>query len=272
MDVKSQSHPKQFLRGSKLAAVLGRSAIAGALALALGTANANSAEIKVVSGPEMARVLTTLAPRFERLTKHTLVIELTTQAGLKQRLDSGEPFDVAVVDQQTAGRLLQQGTIAIDGMSCVAWSRLGIAVRAGAAKPDTGTADQLRGTLLGARSIAFSGKEASGAYFRDALAWLGISPQIEPKLIDIGNGNPLELVARGDVDLGVMLASDIASFAGVEELDPMPAEIQALKPVFATLATKAPSAAAARRLIAFLSTFNATKVIHANGMDTSLAE
>lgn len=263
MDVQFQSYPKQFLRGS---------AIAGAIALALGTATAKGAEIKVVSGPEMAHVLTTLAPRFERLTKNTLLIERATQAGLKQRLDSGEPFDVAVVDQQTAGRLLQQGKVAIGATSSVAWSRLGIAVRAGAAKPDIGTADHLRATLLEARSIAFTGDQASGAYFRDALAWLGIAQQIEPKLIDTDNDNPLERVARGEAELGVMLASDIASFPGVEELDPVPAEVQALKPVFATLATDAPSLAAARRLITFLSSFDAVKAIHANGMDTALAE
>jgi len=99
---------------------------------------------------------------------------------------------------------------------------IGVAARTGTAAPDVASDAALRRTLLAAGTIAFTGDEASGAAFRDMLDALGIARQIEPRLVDTGNGDPLELVAQGRADLGVSSPSRIASTTGVRALVPLP--------------------------------------------------
>jgi molybdate transport system substrate-binding protein len=95
---------------------------------------------------------------------------------------------------------------------------LGLAVRTGAATPDVGTHAALRHTLLSAGTIAFSGDERSGAAFRQLLAALGIGRQVDPRLVDTGNGDPLEPVVAGRAALGVSSPDRIAATTGVQAL------------------------------------------------------
>jgi molybdate transport system substrate-binding protein len=111
-----------------------------------------------------------------------------------------------------------QATPAMASRAPVARDTFGIAVRAGTTTPDIPNDDALRRTLLAARAIAFTGDEQSGAALRAALASLGIARQVEPKLIDTGNGDPLQLVAEGRADLGVSSPDKIASARGVRAL------------------------------------------------------
>jgi hypothetical protein len=98
---------------------------------------------------------------------------------------------------------------------------LGLAVPVGAATPDLADDAALRRTLLAANTIAFTGDELSGAAFRDLIATLGIARQVEPKLIDTGNGDPLELVAEGRADLAVSSVGRVASANGIQALRPL---------------------------------------------------
>src|SRR5579871_6362046 len=90
---------------------------AAALGLALGIRQADAADIKVVSGPAMARVLTDLAPRIEELTHRTLVIDVASVNAVTRRLSEGAPFDVAVVYEPAAIALIESSQIVAGGLS-----------------------------------------------------------------------------------------------------------------------------------------------------------
>lgn len=270
MDVISQL-PQRSAGAAWRWAVLGRAAIAGLFALALGTANADSAELKVVTGVEMARVLATLAPEIEKLTQSQLVIDTVAPGALKHRIEAGSRFDVAILVEPIAEALIEEGRLAVDGLSCIAWAQFGIAIRAGVAKPDIGTVDGLRRTLLSARSIAYDAESVSGAHFREMLRHLGIVDKVKAKLIATSGPGVIGLVARSEAELGVSLASLVASAPEVEALGPLPAELQSL-PVFAARSADTSAPDRARLLIAFLSSFDAAPTIHGNGFDTAIAE
>jgi molybdate transport system substrate-binding protein len=126
-----------------------------------------------------------------------------------------------------AGALVYAGAfgatlLAAEGTAPSDRCALGLAAKIGAARPDVASDAALRHTLLSAGTIAFTGDASSGAAFRQLLAALGIGRQIDPRLVDTGNGDPLELVVEGRADLGVSSRDRIATTPGVQAL-PLPA-------------------------------------------------
>jgi molybdate transport system substrate-binding protein len=241
---------------------------AGALALA--PALASGAELKVVSRPDVLPALAALAPQIEELTELTLALDSLPASTQSRRLD--KPYDVIVADEATVAALAARGQLAPGTLFCIAWTGLGMAIRAGAPMPDITTVDGLRGRLLVARSIAFSGDAQSGAQFRTVLLQLGIAGDVESKLIDTGNGDPIELVAQRDADVAIALQSEIATAARVQAAGPLPGEVQHLTPIFAAMSGRTAEPEAARRLLALLSSFEGAQALHAVGLDTSVTE
>jgi molybdate transport system substrate-binding protein len=244
--------------------------MAGAVALGAVASAADAAEIRIVSRPELARVITALGPQIGALVGPHVTVEATAAGAYDPGFS--EPFDVAVVDQWTAEALLGQGKVRADGIACIAWTGLGMAVRVRAAWPDIGTVEALRRTLLAAGSIAYSGDEHSGAQFRTVLVQLGIASEIEPKLIDTGHQHPTVLVAQGRADLAIALESEIETLAQVQAAGALAPEVQHFTPFFAAVGVEAADPAAARRLTAFLGSFEAAVALHDNGLDTAITE
>ncbi len=231
---------------SQLFCGIRRPLFAGFLALATGTASAAGAELKVVTRTEVAPVLSSLAPQIEHLTGSKVVVDIAGPGAYGRRL--GEAFDVAIVDEWTAETLIKQGKVAADGLTCLAWTGLGMAARTGVKKPDIGTVDGLRRTLLAARSIAFTGDDHSGSEFRALLWQLGIAEQVETKLVDSGNHHPLKVVAHGSADLAIAWQSEIIAAPGIQAADILPAEVQHYMAFFAASSSEPAEPAAAKRL------------------------
>jgi molybdate transport system substrate-binding protein len=149
----------------------------------------------------------------------------------------------------------------------LARSGIGIAVRAGAPKPDIATADALKRALLAAKSVAYTIEGASGIYFAAVLARLGIAAEVKAKAKLLTSGATAELAARGEAELAVQQISEILPVAGAELVGPLPPELQ-LQTVFAVgigSQAKMPDAAAA--LARFLTSPEAVCVIRAKGLE-----
>jgi hypothetical protein len=93
--------------------------------LALGAAHATAADLKVVSGPVMARVLTDLKPRIEHLTKRTLVVDMVPAEAMTQRLRGDDPFDAVVAYEPDAVAFLESNGTVVERLHCVGWERQG---------------------------------------------------------------------------------------------------------------------------------------------------
>ena len=152
----------------------------------------------------------------------------------------------------------------------LAQSQVGMVVRAGAAKPDIGTVEAFKSTLLAAKSIAYS-DSGSGTYLSKTLfPKLGLADQIagrSRKVRGPPSGEPVAaVVARGEAEIGFQQVSELIHVAGVTYVGPLPAELQ---PGFSfagavTSAAKQPEAAAA--LLRFLSSPEAAPVIVKAGL------
>src|SRR4051812_45185564 len=140
-----------------------------------------AAEVKVLSSNAMTDVMTDLVPEFERTTGHKVVATYEPTNAILTRLKAGEPADVVVLLRQSIDELKMTGKVVPGSEVDLAKTSLGIAVRAGAPKPDISTAEAFKEAMLKARSVALSEVGASGIQFRRVLERLGIAEAMQPQ-------------------------------------------------------------------------------------------
>lgn len=234
-------------------------------AVAAGTL-ANAAEIKVQSTVGVKTVVDELAPKFERESGHKLTIVFGVSNIMKRDIAAGVPFDLAIMTAPVADELIEQGKLVAATRTDVARGAIGIAVRAGAPKPDIGSVEALKRAVLDAKSIAYSKEGASGIYFARLLERLGIADAARPKTL-YGTSNVGDLVASGEAQLGVQLINELLPVRGIEIVGPLPPEVQSYVVLTAGVGTRAKEPAGAAAFIRFLTAPAAASVYTSKGLE-----
>ena len=188
-----------------------------------------------------------------------------TQALLK-RLRDGEAADLVILTREGLDAVIAEGRVAADSATDLARSYVGIAVRAGAAHPDIATEGALRTTLLAARSVAYSRLGASGIYFAELIARIGIAAEINAGATIVEQGFTAERLVRGEADLAVQQISELKQVAGIEVVGPSPHELQTPALFSAGRMTTAKNAAAADRLLRHLASPEVAPVLRQSGL------
>ena len=213
-----------------------------------------------------------LVPGFERATKHDVITSFGASMGgapdsIPSRLGRGEPADVVIVAAEALDALIEQGKVVRGSRVDLVRSRIGMAVRAGAPKPDISTVEALKQTLLQAKSIAYSAS-ASGVYLSTELfPKLGIADRIKAKSRRIESERVGTIVARGDAEIGFQQISELLPIAGIDYVGPLPDAAQRVTVFSAGIATGARQPHAAKSLIAFLASPAADAAIVKAGLD-----
>jgi molybdate transport system substrate-binding protein len=224
----------------------------------------HAAELKVLAGGSMTGVLAELGPQFERASGHRLVIHFDTAPNLIRLATSGEPFDLGVVPidvfNDAAARAKFGPPVEVARVG------FGVAVRAGAPKPDVSTPDAFKKTLLDAKSITFLPASAAGAYILKVFEQLGIEEAMKAKTkVQTAPGQIVPAVINGDAELAVFV-NNLLTAPGIELAGPFPAELQQELVFPAAVAADTKEAAAARAFIDFLTSPAAASAIKAKGM------
>src|SRR5437870_1543888 len=147
---------------------------------------ASAADVHVMISAGVRGVYSELGPAFERASGHRLVTTRGPSMGdspeaIPTRLGRGETADVVILDGGAADELARRGMVRADSKVELARSQVGMVVRAGAPKPDIGTVDAFRNTLLAAKSLAYS-DSGSGTYLSTKLfPQMGIADQLAGK-------------------------------------------------------------------------------------------
>jgi len=212
----------------------------------------------------MTGVLTELGPQFERASGHKLVIHFDTAPNLIKLATSGQPFDLGIVPidvfKDAAARAKFGPTIEVARVG------YGVAVRAGAPKPDVSTLDAFKKTLLDAKSITFLPASAAGAYILKVFERLGIDEAMKAKTkAQTAPGQIVPALINGDAELAVFV-NNLLTAPGVEIVGPFPAEVQQDLVFPAAVATDTKEAAAAKAFIDYLTSPSAASAIRAKGM------
>jgi molybdate transport system substrate-binding protein len=213
-------------------------------------------------------ILEELAPRFERATEHKLQITYGTAAPLKRQIDAGETFDVVVLVPGMLDDLVKQGKVAVGTVTNVAKSGIGVAIRAGAPKPDVSSTEALKKSLLAAKSIAYSKEGQSGTAMVRIVERLGIAEEMKPKtILETRSGGVALNVVEGKAELAFNLISEILPIAGAELAGPLPAELQTYVVFTAGIGAGTKEATAAKAFIEFIQAPDAAPVLKAKGME-----
>jgi molybdate transport system substrate-binding protein len=236
-----------------------------AVGLAMSPVAGHAAELKVLAGGSMTVSLNELAPQFERATGHKLVIHFDSTPNLIKQVTSGAPFDLGVAPADVFKDAAAKARFA-EPIIDIARVGYGVAVRAGAPKPDVSTPAALKKTLLEAQSIASIPASAAGAYVSSVYERLGIGEEMKTKTKPQTATTQIpQAVAKGEAELGVFLINVLMA-PGVELAGPFPAELQQELVFAGGVSADTKEADAARAFLDFLKTPAASAVFKATGI------
>ena len=237
------------------------------LAALLFAGAAQAAEIKVLSGNGARAAVAELAEQFERASGHTVRVVFAVNPEVKRRIDGGEAFDVAVLNPPVLDALIKEGRVVRETRSVIGRAGIGVAVREGAPRPDISTVAAFKRTLLSMNSVAYPGEGASGKYFVSVVQRLGIADEMKPKMRPMPAEYNVEVVASGEVDMVVVVASRIAGVKGVQFVGTIPQELQTWIGFAGGVGADARDARAARDLLRFMTAPSAAAVLRQAGVE-----
>jgi molybdate transport system substrate-binding protein len=228
---------------------------------------AQATDITVMSSAAVKQVYLELVPQFEKASGHKVTTLWVGGLDVEKRIRAGEVVDLVILARKPIEALTQEGKLVAGSRVDLASTGVGVAVRAGAAKPDISSGDALKRALLAAKSIAHS-SGPSGDHIRAMIARMGIAEEVKDRLIQTKPGDPVGLVvARGEAEIGFQQVSELVSVAGISFLGPLPPDLQNVTVFSGGVHTAAKRPAAARELMQFFSAPGSAAVIRKHGME-----
>lgn len=229
-------------------------------------------DLRVMTSGAFTAAYLDLVPRLELLTKKKLVTVTTSigtgESSIPNRLRRGEPADIVIVADAVLVGFIKEGLVRAESYTPLARSAIGMAVRAGAPKPDLSSVEALKRTLLEAKSIAYSAS-VSGEYLTTELYQrLGIADQVMSKSRLIGGGERVgAVVARGEAEIGFQQLSELLPVPGIDHVTPLPPEVQKVSVFSAGVAVNSGDSDAAYEVIRFLTSPEAAGAIANSGLE-----
>jgi molybdate transport system substrate-binding protein len=230
-----------------------------------------AAEISVLSTGGARAVMTSLVPEYERISGDKVTISFATPGEMRDKLVKGEAADVAVGIAAIMPDLEKAGRIAASSRAVFAASYVGVVVRAGAPKLDLATPEAIKRAVMAAKTIVLSDPKAGtqlGSTFIATAEQHGFGAELKARAkFILGPGSDVaQAVAKGEADMGVTLISEILPVQGASLAGELPADFMAPTVMYAFQASGARNPETAKKLLAFLKSPEARKIIEAKGM------
>ncbi len=225
-----------------------------------------SAILRLLSTLAVQGVLPDVVARYQATSGNMVETHLAPTNALLERIAAGDTADVAIVTRAALDDLAAKGVVRAESLADIAISHVGIAVKAGAARPDISSVDALKATLLAAKSIAYSRIGASGVFFAGLIGRLGVSDAVNAKAIITPGGFTGEAVAHGEAELAVQQISELMQVPGLDIVGPLPPGAESATVFSAGVFSASRQANAARDLVAALRSPDAIKALEAAGL------
>jgi molybdate transport system substrate-binding protein len=237
--------------------------------------SANAAEVRVMISGGLTAAYTALVPEFEKATGNKVLTAFgpsmgTTVNAIPMRLGRGEPADVLIMVGYALGDLAKQGKVVAGTSVDLVTSGIGVAVKAGAPKPDISTPQALKAALLAAKSVAYTDPKsggASGIHFVKVLTDLGIADAINAKAKFGQGGLTGEFIVKGEADMAVQQLPELKSVPGIDIVGPLPAALQSITLLSSGVLAGAKTPDTARALVNFLRSPEAVAVLKDKGLE-----
>ena len=223
--------------------------------------------VRVLSTLALMGAVRSLAGKYEAAAGARIEADFAPTLGLLARLREGEAADVVILTREGLAGLAANGSVVAESCVELARSFVGLAVRAGAVHPDIATEAALRATLLGARSIAYSGLGASGIFFAQLIAQMGIAADINARATIVPQGFTAERLLSGEADLAVQQISELKQVRGVAIVGPLPLHLQSPAVFSAGRLTMSNKVDQADRLLQYLASDEVVPALRESGLE-----
>jgi molybdate transport system substrate-binding protein len=226
------------------------------------------APVRVLSSNGVRGVMEELLKQGEKTLGHP-AIEFNTSSVVRQRIQAGESFDVAILTSEVIDDLIKAGKLTAGSRTDIARSGIGVGIRRGAAKPDIKTPEAMKATLLRAKSITYAQDGASRPHIEKMMDGLGIAQDMKPKSVLVqGVDNAVKAVMEGKAEIIITLISEIVPAAGLELVGPLPRQFQNYVSFAAAVSPNSKNQNAGEALIKFVTGPAVAPTYKAKGMET----
>jgi molybdate transport system substrate-binding protein len=231
----------------------------------MGTADA--AEIKLIASNAVKEAYGQLLPAYEKASGNKVTVNWSGTADIIKRVNGGEVADAVIITDAGIDALINQGKLVSAGRTNVAKSAAGVAVRAGAPKPDISSIDALKKSLLAARGIVLT-PGPSNPFLHQLFDRMGIGAETKAKEVQPAQGQQLtDPIIAGKADLVFSQISELIAVKGVAYVGPLPKGSEIVLTYSVAYPAAAPNADAAKALMKFLTTEDAVKDLKKNGLE-----
>jgi molybdate transport system substrate-binding protein len=217
---------------------------------------AGAADIRVLSVGAVQSALRDLAAEFGNETGHRVVLTIDSPAVAIQKIKDGEIYDAVIVSEPAMDRLDKEGVVNPESRVPLAKTGMGVAVRAGAPLPDLSTPEAFKQALLAAKSVVYGDPtlpNQSGEKAERILVQAGVLDALKSRLrIVHGEAASQELIAKGEVEMGLYDVSEIPEGKGLALAGPVPKMLQIATGYEGALMSDGAVPEAARAFIRFL--------------------
>jgi molybdate transport system substrate-binding protein len=226
----------------------------------------DSAEIKVLSSIATREAYNELVPRFEQASGLKVSTTWAGTTDIMKRMAVGEQHDLIIISSRELDELIKQGKVSAGSRVDLAKSGIGVAVRAGAPRPDISTTEALKRALLAAKTVGYT-SGPSGVYMGSLIERMGIAAEIKPKFRSVPSGGTIgTIIANGECEIGFQQVSELVHIKGVDMIGPLPADVQYVTIFSSGIQAGATNPDGARALVRFLTAPAAQATIKAAGL------
>jgi molybdate transport system substrate-binding protein len=237
--------------------------------LVLVPAATDAADVRVLASNGVKAAVEELKPQLEKASGGTLSIDFSTTAALRERIEKGDAFDLAILTDDAVDALVKAGKLSPTKRAKLARVGIGVGYRKGAAKPDVATAASIKQALLHAKSIAYTGNGASRPAIDKMFEQLGIAGELKAKSHLTPAGAAPASVGKGESDLVLTLISEILPEPGVALAGPIPSDFQTYIGFSAAPSPRAAGTPAVAAVITFLEGPAAASIYKVKGMEAT---
>lgn len=223
--------------------------------------------VRVLSTLAFAGAVRALAEKYQAVSGARIDAEFAPTVRLLERLKDGETADILILTQEGLAGLVSAGSVVAESCVDLARSWVGLAVRAGHPHPEIFSEAALRATLLAARSVAYSRLGASGIFFAQLIAKMGIEKEINARATVVPLGFTAERIVTGEADVAIQQLSELKQVKGIEIVGPLPLHLQTPAVFSAGRMAVSTNVAPSDLLLKFLASAEATPALVESGLD-----
>jgi molybdate transport system substrate-binding protein len=229
-----------------------------------------AAELTVLTSQGVVSAVRDLAPAFEKASGHKVIVSFEAGPSLMNKINANAPADLVTHYPSAVDDLIKQGKVLAGTRTDFARGGIGLAVKAGAPKPDIGSPEAFKRAMLAAKSVAYSRAGASGIYMAKLMERLGIADEMKPKTKLVDGVPVAEIVAKGEAELGLQQINVLLPIAGVDYVGALPGDLQDYVEFAAGVLTVSKEPEAAKALARFMSSAEAVPLVKKSGMEPAL--